>query len=569
MDEIEKEKRTFLQKICQYPLLLLILITLGVATYLLTVQIRIGVPYWDVFNYLNNALFFAGMEGGGVISYLHPLIPILTSLVFRIGYISINAIFIISAIIFVFGVIGFYLLLKERFTPVQSFAGSLIFISLPVVFPWIASGGIDIPGVAFSIWTIYFMVVGLKRNYKFLYLVLPFFILSFLARYTAGLIILPIILYLLMNQESVKELMKNMKFISVISIEFIALISALGYFFIKLGTVAALYDLIISAMTTSPSAVDDVAYNPNILYYLQNLLNYISIGPFQGSYREILNPSEGSSSILAYVIFSIVIIGISFYVYKSLNHKTKEKYWPNMSPTKISFILVMIIALIISIYYQSFIFSEIILVVILYIFYKLWTINPNKNNSNSCFDLDLLFLYWFSVYLIFHSILPIKVDRYFVTMAPAFAYFIILGLTEFTEKIKEMKYPKQKTYWVYMLIALIFLSSATVTYAGHTPKKAFTVDIGNASNWIMESDPNFKDKIISSDYPNAVSWYMKKNVLGGFSRTFASPEEFAYFLQKNNVDYYIDSINKTHPELKGYSRIKSFGVVAIYKKNNS
>lgn len=562
MDKTKKEKQTLFQKICRYPLLILILITLGVAAYLLTVQIRIGVPYWDVFNYLNNALFFAGTDGGGVISYLHPLVPILTSVIFRMGYVSINVIFIVTALIFIFGVIGFYLLLKERFSPVQSFLGSLIFISLPVVFPWVASGGIDIPGVSFSIWTIYFMVVGLKRNYKLLYLVLPFFILSFLARYTAGLIILPIFLYLLINSQNVKELIKNKKFISFILLEFIALIGALGYFFTKLGTFTAVYDLIISAMTSSSSAADDVAYNPNNFYYLQNLLNYLSIWPFQGSYQQMLSPSLASASILAYVIILMVVIGLSLYIYKFLKHeKGNKKYWPNISTLKIIFLVLLIVSMTISLYYQSFIFSEIILVVILYLLFKL-----KNGNFNSKFDSDLLFLSWFGAYLIFHSILPIKVDRYFITMVPAFTYFITLGLTEFTEKIKEIKYPNLNTHLVYILIALIFLSSATATYIGHTPKKTFTMDIGSASNWIMDSDQDSKNKIISSDYPNAVSWCLKRNVLGGFPKSYANSEEFANYLHKNNVDYYIDSISQPHPEIKGYIIAKSFGVVAIYKR---
>lgn len=562
MDNLKKGK-IILKKKCQYPLLLLILITVGITAYLLTVQIRIGVPYWDVFNYLNNALFFASMNGGGVISYLHPLIPFLNSLFFRMGYVSINVIFIITSLIFVFGVIGFYLLLKERFNPMQSLLGSLIFISLPVVFPWVASGGIDIPGVSFSIWTVYFMVRGLKRNSKLLYLVLPFFTLSFLARYTAGLIIIPIFIYLSMNIPGLRELIRNKKFISIISMEMIALIGALGYFFTKLGTSTAVFNLIISAMTTSPSAADDVAYNPNNFYYLQNLLNYISIGPFQGSYQHILNPSLASASILAYIIILMVAIGLYLYIRQFLKSENgKENVGRlNIKPIKIIFLSFLIFLMIISLYYHSFIFSEIFTGVVIYLLYKL-----RKDHSNSKFKLDLLFLSWFSAYLIFHSILPIKVDRYFITMVPAFVYFITLGLTEFTEKIKQIKYPQLNTHLVYLFIGLIFISSATATYIGHTPKKTFTMDIGNASNWIMESDPNYQNKIISSDYSNAVSWYLKKNVLGGFPKSYTNPQEFSSYLQKNNVEYYIDSISQPHPNIPGYRIIKFFGVVAVYQR---
>ena len=43
----------------------LVILTMVVTFYILVVQVRIGVPYWDVFNYLNNALYMAGLEGPG------------------------------------------------------------------------------------------------------------------------------------------------------------------------------------------------------------------------------------------------------------------------------------------------------------------------------------------------------------------------------------------------------------------------------------------------------------------------------------------------------------------------
>lgn len=82
MDSNNDSFRTFfakLKKIYQDPLFILIVITTIITFYLLNVQIRIGVPYFDVFNYLNNGLYFAGM-GNGNFLYLPPFIPILNSL---------------------------------------------------------------------------------------------------------------------------------------------------------------------------------------------------------------------------------------------------------------------------------------------------------------------------------------------------------------------------------------------------------------------------------------------------------------------------------------------------------
>lgn len=547
------------------PLTILILITGVLVAYLLKVQIKIGVPYWDVFNYLNNALHFANMGSNGVVNHLPPMIPVVTSLVFRMGYVSVDVIFIISGLIFILGVIGLYLLLKERFNPTKSLAGSLIFISLPVVMAWAVSGGIDLPGVVFSIWALYSLVIGLKKDSKFLFLVLPLLVVSLLTRYTAGLIVIPMIFYILANLNQVKEILHIKKVILGILIELGVLLAIFTYFILQLDT-SALFGLFFDVVTSSSSGVEDVAYNSNFLYFLQNSLNYISLGPVQGTYRQLLNPSEGIPSILAYIIGIISVIGISSYIYRVLStEKEDDISRANLANLgKIIVILVLFMGLVLSFYNKSLILSEILLLVLVYLLYRFMA--RGKFEMDSKLALDLMFISWFGAYFIFHGILPFKVDRYFITMAPAFTYFIILGLSQFIGELKpRIKGLNSKSGWVYLMVALICLSSATATYIGHTPQKTFTVDISNASEWIKGYDPSYSSKVIGSDYPNAVTWYLHQDTTGAYLKNYNNTVEFANYLHENGVYYYFDS-NKSHPNLKGYRIIKTFGVVAIYEK---
>lgn len=547
------------------PLTILILITGVLVAYLLKVQIKIGVPYWDVFNYLNNALHFANMGSNGVVNHLPPMIPVVTSLVFRMGYVSVDVIFIISGLIFILGVIGLYLLLKERFNPTKSLAGSLIFISLPAVMAWAVSGGIDLPGVVFSIWALYFLVIGLKKDSKFLFLVLPLLVVSLLTRYTAGLIVIPMIFYILANLNQVKEILHIKKVILGILIELGVLLAIFTYFILQLDT-SALFGLFFDVVTSSSSGVEDVAYNSNFLYFLQNSLNYISLGPVQGTYRQLLNPSEGIPSILAYIIGIISVIGISSYIYRVLStEKEDDISRVNLANLgKIIVILVLFMGLVLSFYSKSLILSEILLLVLVYLLYRFMA--RGKFEVDSKLALDLMFISWFGAYFIFHGILPFKVDRYFITMAPAFTYFIILGLSQFIGELKpRIKGLNSKSGWVYLMVALICLSSATATYIGHTPQKTFTVDISNASEWIKGYDPSYSSKVIGSDYPNAVTWYLHQDTTGAYLKNYNNTVEFANYLHENGVYYYFDS-NKSHPNLKGYRIIKTFGVVAIYEK---
>ncbi len=578
MDKRKNQKRNIfesLKKICCDPLFILILVTVVLTAYLLSVQMRIGVPYWDVYNYLNNALIFAGIgsETSNTIIYLSPMLPFLTSLFFRMGYVSINAIFIVSAVIFIIGVIGLYFLLKERFNAIGSLTGCLIFISFPVVFSWAVSGCTDIPGISFSIWTMFFLVAGLKKNYKYLYLVLPTFVMASLMRYTSGLILLPILFYLLINKDHIREIKNLKKIVLGVIIELGVLITAVTVFFVRLKTATSVFSLFTSIASSSFTGTEDVAYNTNVFYYIQNLFNYISVGPFQGYYQQILNPSQGAPTLLSYFISLIVLFGIIFYIHRIFSAKNVKvafkdgKILRTNKLIKLGLILVLFILLLVSFYSQYFILSEIILFAFLYVIYVI-LIKNNTGFEQKNLKLDFMFLSWFGAFLIFQSTLPLKVDRYFITMAPALAYFIVLGLSEFIGKFKiQIQKKKVKPGLICLLVALIFLSCSTATFIGHAPKKTFTVDIDHSCQWLKGYDPDYKDKIICSDYPNAVNWYLEKDIRAGFPRLYNNDDDkFEDYLQQIGADYYIDSVSNSHPVIKGYRIIKTFGVVAIYKK---
>ena len=541
-------------------------------SYLISVQMKIGVPYWDVYNYLNNAIIFAGMcgENSNTINYLSPLLPFLTSLAFRMGFVSINTIFIISAIFFMIGVMGLYFLFKERFNSFQSLSGALIFVSFPVVLSWAVSGCTDIPGISLSISTILFLIVGLKKDSRFLYLILPIMVMAFMVRYTSGLMIIPMSLYILMNYEDIKRLKNLKKIFAGIILELGALITGLAYFFTRLKTGDSVFSLFASIASSSFTGVNDVAHNTNVLYYIQNLLNYISMGPFWGTYQQIMNPSLGWPSLLSYFIVLIVSFGLIIYVYEIFLKNTifKGKGILNVvNLFKIGLVVALLIILVASFIYQLFVLGEIGLFALLFVFY--WFLIKKKSGTvQENLKMDVMFLSWFGAYLIFQSTLPLKVDRYFITMAPALAYFIVLGLSESIFLIKsKIKLINVKSGLVCVFIALLFLSFSTATFVGHTPKKTFTIDIEHSCQWIKSSDPGYKDKIICSDYPNAVNWYLKKEIRGGYPRLYNNyDDKFEDYLKKIGADYYIDATRKTHPEIKGYRIIKTFGVVAVYHK---
>ena len=552
------------REIYKNPLFKLKVITTVITVYLIIRQENIGVPYYDVFVYLNNALIFAGIPVGNMsVIYLSPLMPILTSLVFRTGYISANVIFILDGLIFISGVIGLYLIFRERFNEIQSLLGSLIFISFPLVYSWAASGAIDVPGVSFSIWVIYALVMGVRKNSKLLYLVFPLFTVAFLARYTSAILVFPMILYLLMNDDFIK----NMKKISFGILAGLVIITPFFiYIYEKLGNLNSIINIFTSTLIGSGASVNDLGYNPDKLYYLTHILNYISVSPLQGTYSQILNPSYGFPSVLSYITVIIVLFGLSIYLYGIMKKKIQEIDIYNKNKTNLQLIILILLFIvgILSFFTSSYLITEFIILGALYVGYRLLKGTKIKN-----LEIDFLFLSWFVSFFIFHSIIPLKVDRYFITMSPALAYFIILGLSIVIEKYKfKFKQEKLKSGGLYFIVGLVFLSSITAVNLGHTPKHGYGFYIQSASDWLMEYDPNYQDKVIYSDYDPALTWSLKKEVKFGVPRLYTSSEAFSNYLIGNNADYYIDTLSNPKPDIPGYHIIKNITSISIYESNS-
>ena len=102
-------------------------ITIAITLLLLNIDLKVGVYYVrDVFFYLNNALFYAGYDVGLTDTRgLSPLIPMITSIFFRMGFVSDGTIIIVSSVFYIFSALGMYFLLRLRFDEVLSFTGSM------------------------------------------------------------------------------------------------------------------------------------------------------------------------------------------------------------------------------------------------------------------------------------------------------------------------------------------------------------------------------------------------------------------------------------------------------------
>src|SRR5690606_4750476 len=128
----------------------------------------------------------------------------------------------------------------------------------------------------------------------------------------------------------------------------------------------------------------------------------------------------------------LVILGLGIYVYTILEKKYKvleNKYRKMSDHGKVDIIQVLFLGILVIVGIFSFseapyLLTDIIILCICLLIYKLLGEVDGKN-----LKMDLLFLLWFFTFFIMHSVTPVKVDRYIITVTPAMAYFTFLGLS--------------------------------------------------------------------------------------------------------------------------------------------
>ena len=538
------------------------MIVSAITYYRVMIQIDIG-PTEDTYSYLSNALVFSGQGMGYADLIRPPVIPFLTSILFRLGYVSPTAIFAVDGTIFVFGIIGFYLLLKTRFSDMESLLGALLFVTFPVTLSFIGFGLTDIPSLSFSIWAIYFTVLAVKKNSKFFYLSFPFLMLAFLTKYAIAFFIFPTLLYILINKRFVKN-MQDVIIGSLLSLLFI--VPVLLFFYSTFGNpLYPFFNFYGSTATSSPISPENFAYNSNLFYFLFRIPIYI-----------------GTESIAVFTAILVGIVALGITNLKKVQSTTKLLF--NTSDlgkaTKIKLLLTSILLIIFvstfgNIFYML---SEFIFFVFLFGVYELL-----KSFDIPDLDLHFLFLSWFLAFFIFQSVYLIKIDRYFLAMAPPISYFLILGLSKVSDSLNCKIRNKTKIFNFFAAALIILMLFSALTYLPVFQDNMHEVKVANeemnsASQWLMNYDPDYKNETIYSDKWSAFAWYLKTNVMmmpffkdnqmfyyGVKNENISIKDNSAFnsYLENNNVDYYFSvrkGLNLTH-----YKPIKQFGDVIIYE----
>jgi 4-amino-4-deoxy-L-arabinose transferase-like glycosyltransferase len=369
--------------------------------------------------------------------------------------------------------------------------------------------------------------------------------LAFLTRYPAGFIVFPMLFYLIINRKSlsIKPMIGGMLFSLLPGIMVILFFH--GQFGDLFYPFATFYN------TTQKSwATTYVYYRPNPLYFLQNILYYM--GP-------------GGITIVLLFIFSLISYAITQFdkLKSKFNGIIRFKIAKYIIPKMLSLIILLIL-LILSFTKINYFLSEVLFFIVLILAYSML-----KGDKIQDLDFHFLFISWFMTFFIFHSIYTVKDDRYFVTMAPALGYFLILTFN-YIGNLWTLKEDYQNLIYRMLIIVLVVMIISSAVLPIHeipdneSQMKYISNNVQAASQWLKDDDHQYNSKMICSERWPQLSWYLRTNVrqMPSYNTTGSCETQ----LNRDKIDYYFSFEEMSN--LTKYKQIKHFGVITIYKRRS-
>ena len=493
----KKEVKSFIRKnkIDLIFISLIAIFTLIIVYLLININNQLGIYCSDVFIYLLNSLNFAGYSiGTRSTMYLSPIICFLTSLIFKTGFINQVAIFTVTGLFFPIASIGLYLLCRLHLNKLISLFAAFLFINFSLNILWAANGSLDIPAIAISIWIMYFSVLAVDKDPKYFTIAFPLFVIGFFTRYTVGFILPLMILYILFKidlfdkiklifdkklfKRNINNLIKSKSFkYSTIGIVIATgILTAVLSVLLKFGSNLTFISQTQDVISGGKGSTIDPGFNPDSLFYLTNLPNFISSTKisFDGPIPILEDPT-----LLSYFILGLIILGFLFYISKILiklknrniidkkeeqsvsvkiaNEKenidveipTSNKYsrkFHKILPIEIAYIKIIGVAMLSVVLIATYKEVSSVISEVLFLINILLVFNILNKYSIKDLNFNLSMFSWFIVYLIFFSFTNIKVDRYFITVMPVIAYFAAYSLNFLINEINKINFVKNNLF---------------------------------------------------------------------------------------------------------------------------
>lgn len=518
--------------------------------YLNSTENILGRFHRDIYLYLIEALHFNGyvFHEFRYVNILSPLIPFLTSLAFKLGFVSEIPIFVITGVFFFFSIVGMFYLLRLRFDDVFSVVGVCVFCSFTVIMRWAGNGSIDLPSVCLWIWGMYFFIKAMDCNQKFFYLSIPLLVLSVFAKYVTIVTIPLVFVYFVSRGDFVFNLRKYLK--NIVGGFLVGLVCTVPFvYFYFTRNVFRIVSSYAKPVYSTGSAVHTVN---DFLFYVLNLNEIIF------RYHDLVG--------VLYLLVMFVGVFCSLYcVYRILKcYRCGGNLDLFRGKLSYVFVFVSIVGMVLS-FVLTRDYSTTFCVPLFYVFSCIFAVcfnsivgfyNESGGERYGGFSFDFMMFVWFMSHFVFLSAFLVKTHRYGIAFTPPLAFFITYGFKRIYDFIPEKRGVFKSVFPYIVILVMLVVSFGHLTIDSHDD---WVDDEKYVARW-MEDNWDLDEVNIWADRP-VYSWYLQKDY--HYVEDRGDVNNLSVDMLNASVDYYIS--HEPNLVIPHYPKVMEINSVIFYK----
>ncbi|MBU4557353.1 MAG: glycosyltransferase family 39 protein, partial [Actinobacteria bacterium] len=513
------------------------------------IAVKVG-PGWDTYAFLANAAEFAGKGFGYTEPHRPPLLPYLTSVVFRFAPLSEAAIQWIDGALTVSGVLALYLLMRRRFEAPLALAGALALLAVTPLWQYTGLGYTDTASVALSAWALLAAIAATERHPAWYLGAGSLFAAAALMRFTALLIGFALAVWVLSRWRP----FRTAKWIlGGVAAAVVAYLPAATYYQDRFGE--PLFPFVfafgITETITAPGGEGSVA--DRALFYLRELPGLV-----------------GPAGVSWFILIAMLVSASGIYV-GSIAHLSSRR--PRPRPLALAAVTSAL-----AVYAQfggGLVARQVTIpVAVVFVWRALAPLDGEYDGPGVRVSarplLDATMLAWFLAYADFHGHLGVQVPRYFITMAPSVLYFTVLGWQLLIDHARE--HPPAITEparglvpGILKTLLVVTLLVGVVARVVTTPTEPdrYVAAARESADWLTRTDPAYAEETIYSDVWPLTSWYLQTNVrpMPSFEETRA----FAHELDKSTAGYFFTLRGR---RFGAYNEVRTDGPLTVLQRTS-